>query len=82
MDSRCLMHLLMIKTCGNDREGGPFKIVILGLACPPSFWRDPGIQGVSNLNTKDPFYFYNVNYTGKKGKSKTILTRKARFVIT
>ena len=33
-----------LKTCGNDREGGPFKFVILGLACPPSFWRDPGIQ--------------------------------------
>jgi hypothetical protein len=35
-----------LKTCGNDKQKQPFKIVILGL--------DPGIQGVSNLNTKDP----------------------------
>ena len=35
-----------LKTCGNDKQKQPFKIVILGL--------DPGIHGVSNLNTKDP----------------------------
>ncbi|MFA4918469.1 MAG: hypothetical protein WC581_04370 [Thermodesulfovibrionales bacterium] len=35
-----------LKTCGNDKQKQPVKIVILGL--------DPGIQGVSNLNTKDP----------------------------
>ncbi len=34
-----------LKTCGNDEQKQPFKIVILGL--------DPGIQGVFNLNTKD-----------------------------
>ena len=46
-----------LKTCGNDKQKQPFKIVILGLACPPSFWRDPGIQGISNLNTKDPLFY-------------------------
>ena len=35
-----------LKTCGNDKQKQPFKIVILGL--------DPGIQDVFNLNTKDP----------------------------
>ena len=37
-----------LKTCGNDKQKQPFKVVILGL--------DPGIQGVSNLNTKNPFF--------------------------
>jgi hypothetical protein len=37
-----------LKTCGNDKQKQPFKIVILGL--------DTGIQGISNLNTKDPKY--------------------------
>ena len=34
-----------LKTCGNDKQEQAVKIVILG--------RDPGIQGVFNLNTKD-----------------------------
>src|SRR4030042_6700779 len=39
-----------LKTYGNDKQKQPVKIVILGL--------DPGIQGVSNLNTKDPFFLF------------------------
>ena len=34
-----------LKTCGNDEQKQPAKIVILGL--------DPGIQAVFNFNTKD-----------------------------
>jgi len=45
MDSRCLMHLLLVKTCGNDKHKQSLKIVILGL--------DPGIHGIYNLNTID-----------------------------
>ena len=45
MDSRCLRHLLLVKTCGNDKQKQSLKIVILGL--------DPGIHCIYDLNTKD-----------------------------
>ena len=48
LDSRCLMHLLLVKTCWNDEQKPPLKVVILGL--------DPGIQGVFNLNAKDSYF--------------------------
>ena len=38
------MHLLLVKTCGNDEEKQSRKMVILGL--------DPETQGVFNVNTK------------------------------
>ena len=39
------MHLLLVKTCGNDKHKQPRTVVILGL--------DPGSLGVFNLNVKD-----------------------------
>jgi hypothetical protein len=38
-----------LKTCGNDKQKQPLKIVILGL--------DPGIQGICNLKTKAPLFY-------------------------
>jgi hypothetical protein len=49
LDSRCLMHLLLVQTCGNDEKRQPRNVVILGL--------DPGIQGVFNLPAKDTDLF-------------------------
>jgi hypothetical protein len=42
------MHLLLVKTCGNEEQKQPRKVVILGL--------DQGTQGVFNLNAKDSKY--------------------------
>jgi hypothetical protein len=45
MDSCCLRHLLLVKTCGNDKQKQALKLVILGL--------DPGIQRLFNIDTKN-----------------------------
>jgi len=42
LDSRCLMHLLLVKTCGNDEQKQPLIL-----------WLDPGTQDVFNLPAKE-----------------------------